>query len=107
MANDVSTETKPGYLALHGTAYTLDLDECPAMMLQKQIAFEGTWSVTVDAQPKAGEEAGTVVWWSRGAYAAISLRGTDDGLCVCLKYSEPDSDDFTVSLSSSIKAGPC
>lgn len=62
------------------------------MFLQKQTAFTGRWEVTIDHQlPQEGHEAGTAVWWSKYAYASLSIRGGEDGQRD-LVFRSPDLD---------------
>ena len=90
---------RPGSLALHGTSYTLDVDESPAAVFQKQTAFTGVWDVKVDFQPNEGEEAGVVIWWSRRAYASLSLRGSASGRKLQIKWCPSEGDAFVVGAS--------
>lgn len=88
---------RPGSLALYGTPYTLDVDESPAAVFQKQTAFTGTFDVKLDFQPNEGGEAGVVVWWSRRAYASLSVIATASGPSLQMKWCPEQRDDFTVS----------
>lgn len=98
MAKDWSLDARPGSLALFGTPYTLDIDECPAAVFRKQTAFSGTWTFKLDLEAYEGDEAGVVVWWSRRAYASCSvIRQAGSDPCLQVKWCEADSDVFTVS----------
>jgi len=89
---------RPGSLALYGTPYTLDVDESPAAVFQKQTAFTGIFDVKLDFQPSEGEEAGIVIWWSRRAYASLSIVGTSSRPSLQVRWCPTDGDDFAVSI---------
>lgn len=101
LTDDCSFDAKPGVLTLRGSAYTLDLDESPAALFQRQIAFQGTFAVKLDFRPLPNErvEAGVVVWWHGGAYASLGLRA--DG-SLHLKSSQVDGDAFEVGNSQQV-----
>lgn len=100
IARDWSLEARPGTLALYGTAYTLDIDECPAAVFRKQTAFSGTWTFKLDFDAQDGEEAGVVVWWSRRAYASFSIIGrAGEPAQLQVKWFEADSDAFSVNCN--------
>lgn len=89
----------PRGLALRGGPDTLDVDHCPSLLLRKQTAFNLDWSTEVDFSPKFGEEAGTVAWIARGAYASLGVRGTEHGREVVFKRPVGDADEFVVSCT--------
>jgi beta-xylosidase len=98
MTKDWSLDDRPGSLTLYGTPYTLDIDECPAAVFRKQTAFSGTWTFNLDFGAQEGDEAGVVVWWSRRAYASLSIIGQAGGSAhLQVKWCEADSDVFSVS----------
>lgn len=67
------------------------------MLLQKQTSFNLDWCTQVELAPrKPGEEAGTVVWMSKGEHAALSVRGAKDGR-VEIAFKRPVGDRFEVS----------
>jgi hypothetical protein len=50
------------------------------VLLQKQTRFDLEWSTEVSFDPaRADEEAGTVVWLTTTAFAAIGVRGDGKG----------------------------
>jgi hypothetical protein len=90
--------SRPDSLGLRGGPFTLNDDECPTLVLQKQVAFEGVWQATVDFAPGPGEEAGTTVFWSKWSCASLGVRGTKNGREMVFRYPNPDGDDFKVRL---------
>lgn len=98
MAKDWSLDARPGSLALYGTPYTIDVDESPAAVFQKQTAFTGTWTVKLDFNPEENEEAGVVVWWSRSAYASLSKVHSPEGPQIKVKWRPVDAESFSVSM---------
>lgn len=92
--------SRPGCLTLWGGPYTLEVDECPSMLLQKQPDFHCSWSFALDfASANPGSCAGTTVWWSRYAYAAAFIRCRENNSSRELVFRFPDleSDKFRVS----------
>lgn len=98
MAKDWSLDLRPGSLALWGTPYTINVDECPAAVFQKQTAFIGVWEVKLDFAANENEEAGIVVWWSRSAYASLTKVSSDDGPKMKAKWRDVGLEDFSVRL---------
>ncbi len=50
------------------------------MLLRRQTAFEQTFSVVVDFEPKkVGYEAGLVLWWDMHSFASIGISFTPQG----------------------------
>jgi hypothetical protein len=90
-----------GTLTLYGNAYTILDDECPSMLLRKQMSLSGTWSTLLDFNPTTStEEAGTAVFWSKWAFMALLVRlGKDRRKEVLLRWTDPDGDDLKVSLT--------
>ena len=62
-------------LAMYGNAYTVDMQESPAMLLRKQTSYTQTWTTQVSLESETDtHEAGTIVFWSRYSYIALFLR---------------------------------
>ena len=87
---------RPGWLTLYGSPYTLRVDESPVALFRKQTAFKETVCMELDFNPLEGEEAGVTIWWSRSAYASLSIIGSTKGRALQMTWCEPDSDEFTV-----------
>ncbi|GFZ51537.1 hypothetical protein JCM24511_09304 [Saitozyma sp. JCM 24511] len=76
LKREYSLTHSPGHIALFGGPYDIRVDESVTMLLQKQTSFRGTWDVQLDYTPeRAGEEAGTTVWWSKWCFASVGIRG--------------------------------
>ena len=95
-----SLTDRPGSLALRGNGYSISDVEAPAMILKKQTHLTGVWTVELDFDPSTeNEEAGTAVFWSCFAYAAIVVRKGLNGneRTVVLRWTDPDCDEYKVS----------
>lgn len=80
LKKEYDLEERPGYLALRGGPYEIQVDECIAALFQKQTAFQGEWRVSIDyPEVEAGHEAGVTIWWSKRAFASLGTRGTKGG----------------------------
>jgi beta-xylosidase len=97
-----SLTERPGYLALRGSPVRIDVEHSPSILLQKQPGFNLDWETQVEFTPsKPGQEAGTVVWMSKGAHAALGLRGIEGGKTEVV-FRKPSADDkFEVSSAVS------
>jgi len=70
------------------------------MLLRRQDAFVGVWETVVDFVPgQEGEEAGTVVWWSKWAFSSVGVRGRKEGREIVFKYPTLEDDKIKVSVS--------
>ncbi|WWD01008.1 hypothetical protein V866_007946 [Kwoniella sp. B9012] len=70
-----SLSNSPGALTLWGNAFCIQDVEAAAMLLQKQVSLRGLWSTSLDFEPRSSnEEAGTTIFWSCYAYAALVVR---------------------------------
>lgn len=88
-----SLTERPGYLALRGGPITLDTEHSPSALLQKQPGFNLDWSTEVEFTPTLpGQEAGTVVWMSKGEHASLGLRGIDTEGNVEVAFKRPSAD---------------
>ncbi|GFZ43088.1 hypothetical protein JCM24511_00806 [Saitozyma sp. JCM 24511] len=84
---------RPGYLVLRGSPVRIDVEHSPSILLQKQPGFNLDWETQVEFTPsKPGQEAGTVVWMSKGAHAALGLRGIEGGKTEVV-FRKPSADD--------------
>jgi len=71
------------------------------MLLKKQTHLIGLWTTELDFSPSTdNEEAGTAVFWSCYAYAAIVVsKGSKDGeRLVTLRWTDPDCEEYKVRL---------
>jgi hypothetical protein len=94
-----SLTERPGYLALWGSATTIDVDHNPSVLLRKQLALNVDWSTEVEFKPyKKGQEAGTLVWLSSKTHAVVAIRGADNGNMEII-YRGP-GEDKKLSVSS-------
>lgn len=69
------------------------------MILKKQTHLTGVWTTELDFDPSTeNEEAGTAVFWSCFAYAAIVVRkGTNENeRSVILRWTDPECDEYKV-----------
>jgi hypothetical protein len=90
-------------LTIYPSPYSITDDESPSMLLRRQDAFVGTWETIVDFAPgRPGEEAGTVVWWSKWAFSSVGLRGTERGREVVFKFPTLEDDKIQVSENATI-----
>lgn len=90
-------------LTIYPSPYSITDDESPSMLLRRQDAFVGTWETIVDFTPgRPGEEAGTVVWWSKWAFSSVGLRGVEGGREVVFKFPTLEDDKIQVSDNASI-----
>ncbi len=70
---------RPGCLLIHASAYQLDQDESPSLLLRRQIQFSIDWSTELVFHPKRrGEEAGTCLCVHWHQVEAIEFVGTGD-----------------------------
>jgi hypothetical protein len=70
------------------------------MIVKKQTHLTGVWTTELDFDPSTGnEEAGTAVFWSCFAYAAIVVRkGPKEGeRIVSLRWTDPECDEYKAS----------
>jgi beta-xylosidase len=91
---------RPGSLALKGNGYSISDVEAPAMLLKKQTHLTGVWTTELDFHPSTeNEEAGTAVFWSCFAYAAIVVRKghKENERSVILRWTDPDCEEYKVS----------
>jgi hypothetical protein len=90
-------------LTIYPSPYSITDDESPSMLFRRQDAFVGTWETIVDFTPgRPGEEAGTVVWWSKWAFSSIGVRGIEGGREVVFKFPTLEDDKIQVSEDASI-----
>lgn len=90
-------------LTIYPSPYAITDDESPSMLLRRQDAFVGTWETVVDFTPgRPGEEAGTVVWWSKWAFSSVGVRGIEGGREVVFKFPTLEDDKIQVSENASI-----
>lgn len=75
-----SLTERPGHLTIYGAAYTLNDDESPSLLLQRQTLLSMDWTTELQFDPQiVGQEAGTCVWLSRNTYASIGVSMTAEG----------------------------
>lgn len=102
MRQDYSLTAKTGHLTLYGNAYAIHDQESSAMILRKQVAFSGCWSTELEFSPShENQEAGTCVYWSNWAYAAILIRRSRNGTRELVVRWTDDVDGRTRVRSSS------
>jgi beta-xylosidase len=92
-------------LALYGNAYTIDMQESPAMLLRKQTSYSQTWTTQVSLEAdNLTQEAGAVVFWSRWSYIAVFIRKdpTTTGIQVVVRWIDETTDETKVSTSLSV-----
>jgi beta-xylosidase len=93
---------EPGRLALYGNAYTVDMQESPAMLLRKQTSYTQTWSTQVSLNSETEtHEAGSIVFWSRYSYIALFLRKDQ----VVVRWVDENTDE-TKELVGPASHGP-
>ena len=98
-----SLTERPGYLALRGGPYSINVEHSPSVLLQKQTRFDMEWSTEISFDPlRAGEEAGTVVWLTAATYAAIGVRGDGKG-GLQIVFRRPD-ESYTIRVSHGLLA---
>lgn len=102
LRQDYSLIEFPGRLALYGNAYTIDMQECPAMLCRKQTSYNATWETKLSFEPEsATHEAGSVVFWSRYSFIALFLRDDVQGKRqVVVRWMNEDTDEVKVGRSS-------
>jgi beta-xylosidase len=95
-----SLTDRPGSLTLRGNGYSISDVEAPAMILKKQTHLTGVWTTELDFNPSTeNEEAGTAVFWSCFAYAALVVRkgSNSNERTVVLRWTDPECDEYKVS----------
>lgn len=104
MRQEYSLTAKPGHLTIYGNAYAIHDQESSATVLRKQRAFSGCWSTELEFSPKMeNEEAGTCVYWSNWAYAAVLLRKGRNGTReLVVRWTDDEEDRTKVSYSPSL-----
>lgn len=86
-----------GRLALYGNAYTVDMQESPAMLLRKQTSYTQTWTTRISFEGETDtHEAGSIVFWSRWSYIALFLRRSQ----VVVRWVDEKTDETEVSLDT-------
>ncbi|KAJ9116512.1 hypothetical protein QFC24_006745 [Naganishia onofrii] len=92
-----SLTERPGHLTIYGAAYTLNDDESPSLLLQRQTLLSMDWTTELQFDPQiVGQEAGTCVWLSRDAYASIGISMTAEGRHVVVRYPNKERNGFEV-----------
>lgn len=106
-----SLSARKGHLTLTSNGIRIDQLESPAMVLRKQLSYNGTWSTRLDFTPtNEYEEAGTVLYYSDMSYAAIVVKQVGDRRVILARWTDHLSRDVKVSLtlpfSSSVPHAP-
>jgi beta-xylosidase len=100
LRQDYSLSERPGTLALYGNAYTIDMQECPAMLCRKQTIYSSTWETELSFEPEsATHEAGSVVYWSKFSSIALLLWKDAEGCRhVVVRWMDEKTDELKVLI---------